>query len=201
MKLYTHPLSTYARRVTMAALEKGIELETVVVDMAAREHRGEAYKKLNPYGRVPTLVDGDLVLYESTAILEYLEDRFPSPPLVPEDAADRARTRMHMKLCDLQLTPQTSTIIFPKRFIPKDRWRLDAMEKAKQEIEAHLAILDRELEGKTWLVAERFTLAELAYAPFLDFLGLMEIAPPPNVGSWAARMLARPSAQATKPPL
>jgi glutathione S-transferase len=201
MQLYTHPLSTYARRVTMAALEKGLELETVVVDMGAREHRGEEYKRLNPYGRVPSLVDGDLVLYESTAILEYLEEKFPSPPLMPDGAADRARARMHVKLCDLQMTRQTSTIIFPKRFMAKERWRLEEMARAKREIETHLGVLNAELEGKTWLVAERFTLADLVYAPFVEFLGLMEITPEANVASWVARVLSRPSAQGTKPPL
>jgi glutathione S-transferase len=194
MKLYHHPLSTYARRITLALVEKDL-------DMAAREHRGDAYRALNPYGRVPTLVDGDLVLYESTAILEYLEERFPEPALMPEGAADRARVRMHMKLCDLQMTRQTSIVIFPKRFIPKERWRLDEMAQAKKEIEAHLAILDRELEGKHFLVAERFTMADLAYVPFLEFLGLMEIAPLPHVAAWTERLLARPSAVATKPPI
>lgn len=199
MKLYHHPLSTYARRVTLALAEKNLAMETVVVDMAAREHRGDAYRALNPYGRVPTLVDGDLVLYESTAILEYLEERFPTPPLMPEAIAERARVRMHVKLCDLQMTRQTSTIIFPKRFMPKERWRLDEMAQAKKELEAHLAVLDRELEGRRFLVTDRFTMADLAYVPFLEFLGLMEIAPPPNVAAWTERLLARPSAVATKP--
>ena len=70
---------------------------------------------------------------------------------------------------------------------------------AKGEIEKHLAILDRQLVGKTYLVAEQFSLAEVCYIPFLDFLPLMEIAPPSAVAAWSTRVLARQTAQATRP--
>lgn len=96
------------RRVAMAMIEKNIPHENVLVDIAARAHRSPAYLALNPYGRVPTLVEDDFVLYESTAILDYLEARFPAPALVPADARDRALMAMHMKLCDLlQVARQT----------------------------------------------------------------------------------------------
>ena len=121
LKLYSHPFSTYGRRVQMALLEKNIACEQVFVDMAARKHRESEYLALNPYSRVPTLVDGDLVLYESTAILGYLEATHPQPALVPADAKGRALVDMHMKLCDLQFTRQCATIVFPKRFMPKER--------------------------------------------------------------------------------
>ena len=85
---------------------------------------------------------------------------------------------MHMKLCDLQLTRYAGTIIFPKRFLPKERWNVTAIAEARAEIEKHLAILDKQLAGKTYLVAEQFSLAEVCYMPFLDFLPLMEITPP-----------------------
>ena len=135
----------------------------------------------------------------STAILNYLEAIWPAPALVPPDARDRALVDMHMKLCDLQLTRHAGTIIFPKRFLPKERWNTSAMADAKAEIEKHLMILDKQLAGKTYLVAEQFSLAEVCYMPFLDFLPLMEIDPPPVVASWSQRLLARPSAVATRP--
>jgi glutathione S-transferase len=106
---------------------------------------------------------------------------------------------MHMKLCDLQLTRYAGTIIFPKRFLSKERWNTTAMAEAKAEIEKHLSILDKHLDGKTYLVAEQFSLAEVCYMPFLDFLPLMEISPAPAVASWSQRLLARPSAVATRP--
>jgi glutathione S-transferase len=106
---------------------------------------------------------------------------------------------MHMKLCDLQLSRQTGIIIFPKRFLPKDRWDEAAMGQAKKEIDKHLEILERQLQGKEYLVADRYTLAEVCYTPFVHFFPLMEITPPPAVAAWTARLLSRPSAQQTAP--
>ena len=198
LKLHYNPLSTFSRRVLIAFAEKQVPHE-LVVDMAARRHREQPYLSLNPYGRVPTLDEDGFVLFESTAILNYLEATRPSPPLVPADARGRALVDMHMKLCDLQLTRYAGTIIFPKRFLPKERWNVTAIAEAKAEIEKHLAILDKQLAGKTYLVAEQFSLAEVCYMPFLDFLPLMEITPPSAVAGWSERLLARGSAVTTRP--
>src|SRR5579864_4582774 len=199
IKLHYHPLSTYSRRVLMACREKQIAYEPVTVDMVARKHREQPYLSLNPYGRVPTLEEDGLVLYESTAILNYLEATRAEPPLVPTDLRQRALVDMNMKLCDIQMTRHTGMIIFPKRFLPKEKWNEAAMAAAKGEIESHLAILERQLAGKSYLVAEQFTLADICYLPFLEFLPLMEITPSPAVAAWRERLLARPSARATKP--
>jgi glutathione S-transferase len=197
--LHYHPFSTFSRRVRIACIEKGIDAQLVEVDMVARAHRGPAYLALNPYGRVPTLEEDGFVLYESTAILEYLEATHPTPPLVPADVRGRALVAMHMKLCDIQLARQTGTIIFPKRFLPKERWDVAAMAQAKKEIEKHLEILETQVKGKQYLVGDRYSLVEVCYTPFVDFFPLMEITPPPAVAAWVARMLERPSAKETRP--
>ncbi len=199
IKLHYHPFSTYSRRVLIAFAEKQIAHELVLVDMTARRHREEPYLSLNPYGRVPTLEEDGFVLYELTAILNYLEATRPTPPLVPADARGRALVDMHMKLCDIQFTRHAGTIIFPKRFLPKERWNTAAIADAKAQIEKHFAILDKQLAGKTYLVAEQFSLAEACYIPFLEFLPLMEITPPGAVAAWSERLLARPSAVSTRP--
>lgn len=199
LKLHQHPFSTFSRRVRIALIEKNIPCELVEVDMMARAHRGPAYLALNPYGRVPTLEEDGFLLYESTAILEYLEATHPTPPLVPADARGRAHVAMHMKLCDIQMARQTGTIIFPKRFLPKDRWDEAAMAQAKRDIEKHLDIVDSQLAGKEYMVGDRYSLVEVCYTPFVEFLPLMEITPLANVATWVRRMLDRPSAQQTKP--
>jgi glutathione S-transferase len=199
IKLHYHPLSTYSRRVLIALIEKQIPHELVVVDLVARKHREQPFLSLNPYSRVPTLEEDGFALYESTAILSYLEAMRPSPALVPSDARQRALVDMHMKLCDLQLTRHADVITFPKRFLRKERWNEPAMSAAKVEIEKHLSILDRQLHGKRFLVAEQFTLVDVCYAPFLEFLPLMEISPPPAVNAWTERLLARPSVVQTRP--
>lgn len=199
IRLHYHPLSTYTRRVLIALAEKGIAHELVLVDMAKKQHKSADYLALNPYGRVPTLEEDGFVLYESTAILNYLEATHPQPALVPGDVRGRAQVDMHMKLCDLQLSRQTGSIIFPKRFLPQDRWDAVAMAQAKAEIDKHLAIVERQLGDREYLVGDRFTLADVCYAPFLQFLPLMDVSPPPKVAAWTARLLDRPSARATAP--
>src|SRR6184192_3978662 len=177
LKLHYHPLSTYSRRVRMALIEKGLEAELIELDMARGAHREPGYLALNPYGRVPTLEDDGLVLYESTAILEYLEATHPTPALVPGDVRGRALVAMHVKLCDIQLARQTGIIIFPKRFLPKERWDAAAMAQAKNEIEKHLGILETQLRGKDYLVGDRYSLVEVCYTPFVAFLPLIEFLP------------------------
>jgi len=199
IRLHYHPFSTFARRVLIAMIEKNIAYEPVLVDMAARKHRDPAYLAINPYGRVPTLEEDGFVLYESTAILGYLEATHPQPPLVPADARGRALVDMHVKLCDLQLSRQTGQIIFPKRFLPKERWDEKAMAQAKSEIEKHLEIVERQLGDREYMVGDRYTLVEVCYTPFVQFLPLMEVTPPPAVAAWSARMLSRPSALKTAP--
>jgi glutathione S-transferase len=138
-------------------------------------------------------------LYESTAILDYLESTHPDPPLVPSNPRGRALVSMHMKLCDLQLCRPGGMIIFPKRFLPKERWDETLFAQARKEVEMNLAILEKQLEGKQYLVEDRYSLVEVCYAPFVDFFPLMEITPPPAVAAWAARMSERPSAVRTRP--
>lgn len=199
MKLYYHPLSTYSRRVLIWMLEKEVDIPTHEVDMPDREHRSEWYKAFNPYGRVPTLVDKGFVLYESTAILEYLDNRHPEPPLVPSTLEEKAHVWMHMKLCDIELASHAGTMIFPKRFLPQDKWRRDEMDRAKKYIDRHVAILDEQLDGEDYLVGGRFTLADLVYIPFIAFWDMLEVDPPRNVAAWTERVLTRASVEQTKP--
>jgi len=199
LKLYYNPRSTYSRRILICLLEKRIPYEPIIVDMAAKAHKAHDYLVKNPYGRVPVIDDGGFILYESTAILNYLEASHPKPALIPSDTKGRALVDMYMKLCDIQMGVHVGAIIFPRRFLPKERWNVEAMSAAKVAIEAHLDILRMQLAGKTYLVGEKFSLADLVYLPFLQFLPLAEIDPPAAVRDWAARLLERDSAKQTVP--
>src|SRR3712207_1874743 len=90
MKLYTHPLSPACRKVLVAAAILGVPLELEVVNAQASEHRSPAYMRLNPNALFPTLEDGDFVLWESNAILQYIASKTPGNALWPEDARVRA---------------------------------------------------------------------------------------------------------------
>ena len=90
-------------------------------------------------------------------------------------------------------------ILLPRRFLPEEKWDRLAMAAAQTEINRHLVILERELGDRPYLVGTQFSLADVAYLPFLQFLALMEVSAGPRVRDWAQRVLARPSAQATIP--
>lgn len=200
MKLYYHPASTFARRVRVALIEKTISCEQVELNLPAGEQKQDWYAALNPYMKVPTLIDGDLTVYESASVLAYLEATHPSPPLIPQDVRGRALVDMHVRLCDAHLGRHAGAILMPKRFLPEEKWNRPAMEAARQEIERHLAIVERTLGDRHYLVGNSFTLADVAYLPFLHFLGMLDVAAGPAMKAWAGRLASRPSAQATVPP-
>jgi glutathione S-transferase len=199
MKLYHFPASTFSRRVRVALLEKNISCELIEVNLPGGQQKENWYAALNPYMKVPTLVDGNFALYESAAILTYLEAIHPTPPLVPDDVRGRALVDMYVRLCDAHLGRCAGAVLFPKRFLPDANWDRPAMEAARKEIDRHLLIIERELGERPYLVGEAFTLADVAYLPFLHFLALMEVSAGPRVQAWAERILGRPSARATVP--
>ena len=197
MKLYYHPNSTFSQRVRIAADEKNIALELAVVDMPAAAHKQPPHLERNPYGRVPVLDDDGFILFESTAILEYLEQLFPKPALLPERAKERALVHMHMKLADVEVGVHTQRFIRPTRFVPREKWRLDEMSASRAAIDAHFRVVDEQVRGKQWLVADTFTLAEVCYAPFVRFIDELGLTVSDDVRAWAGRILSRPSVKRT----
>lgn len=110
LELYNHDMSVCAAKVRFALAEKGLEYTSHMVNLLAREHKTLEYLALNPNGVVPTLVhDGD-VIYESTIINEYLEDQFPQPSLMPEDASGKARARKWVQQLDVSIHAATSVV-------------------------------------------------------------------------------------------
>ncbi len=199
MKLYYHPNSTYSRRVRILGVEKAISFDEEVVAMEKLAHRKKDYLAVNAYGRVPVLEDGDLRLCESNVILEYLEETHPEPGLMPADPASRARVRRHMHLCDLEFARHVSTIVFPKRFLPEDRWNRDDMQAAAKSIKRHFKILTEELADRPFLHGDAFSLADVSYMPFLHFHAILDVDVPANIQAWAGRLSERKSAQETVP--
>src|SRR5207245_3163028 len=101
--LYEHRLSPYAEKVKIALAEKGVAVECRLPDFMSG--RDDAFAAANPRLEVPALVDGDTRVFDSTIILEYIEDRWPTPPLLPAAPAERARVRMLEELCDTYVEP------------------------------------------------------------------------------------------------
>jgi glutathione S-transferase len=200
MKVYTGPVSLFSAKVRVALDEKGLPYEHVSVGWSL-ERRYEPHHPdvvaLNPKAQVPVLVDGDLVVYDSTQILEYLEDRYPEPPLYPRDVPGRARCRRLEAFADEILFPPLWELIdggFYPRAAGADGARLGAARARLAEL--HRA-LDRELDGREFLCGA-FGVADVGCAVMTATAAALGAPPDPrlaSLGGWLARATARPSLQ------
>jgi glutathione S-transferase len=199
IKLYDFNRSPNARKVRIALAEKGLKYEKVPVDLSQGEQRKPEFLKLNPYGRVPVLTDGDTAIYESTIINEYLEEKYPSPPLMPKDPGGKARARMMEDFCDSHFMVSMSPLVRQLLFTPENQRDQSVIDQSREEMRGHLKRLDRELEGKEYL-AGTYSLADAAFTPsvfFLPVLGVEIDSSLKNVNAWLERLKARPSFEAS----
>jgi glutathione S-transferase len=199
-KLHGHPISAFTRRVRIAFAEKGVDYDFAVVDLSTGQHRAAGYLAVNPYGRVPALDHDGFVLYESTAILRYLEALHPATPLYPADPRGIGLVEMHTKLCDLELANPGVVIAVNMLFVPEPQRDQPAMAKARDCINRHLGNVDKQLTGREYLVGDRFGAVDVCYAPFLELLPVLGFDVPPAVAAWAARLTERPSVLKTRAP-
>lgn len=202
MKLSWHPFSLFPRRVRIALREKAIACEEVVVDLPGGALREPAFRRLNPFGQVPVLDDEGVVIYESLAILEYLEERYPTPALLPADPAGRAQARQLMLAAGDYLAPPFKRWL-TRLFTPEASWNRADQDAAAGEIAAHLDVLETLLGGREYLAADRFTLADIAYAPMVCELAACQLGAllesRPAVRAWVERLRARPAVRDTSP--
>ena len=182
LTLYDADRCPYCARIRIVLAEKGLPYETVVVDLDDRP--AWIYEK-NPLGKVPVLEEDDFVLPESAVIMEYLEERYPEPPLWPADPAERAAGRLLLERFE-----QLSRPYYALR-------RGD--EDAREHLDAELAGLDSLLAGRPFLTGREFGLADAAYLPWIlraeTMLGV-DLDAHPALADWAARSGARPSVAA-----
>ncbi|MDD5035677.1 MAG: glutathione S-transferase family protein [Methylococcaceae bacterium] len=172
MKLYFHPASHFARKPRIAAALLGIELETQVVDIFAGEGQSPEYLRLNPQGKVPTLVDGDFSLWESNAIVQYLATRAADSALVPPD--DRSRVDIQRWQFWESTTWAPACGIFIYENVLKsilNRGEADAEEIRKGEEKFHRCakVLNEHLAKHPWLVGDALSLADISVAPALMY--------------------------------
>ena len=202
MRLYWHPLSIIPRRVRIALREKAIACEEVEVDLPGGALREAAFRRLNPFGQVPVLEDGTLVVAESIAILEYLEERFPAPALLPAAPAERARCRQYMLFAGDYLNGAWEAWMTPY-FSPSVPTDAPSVRTGRDQIAYHLDVLEERLAGQEWLV-DTYSLADICYAPVvtvLDYVRLGDLLTTrPAVRAWIERMNERAAVRDTGPP-
>jgi glutathione S-transferase len=207
MKLY-NSLGPNPRVVRMFMVEKGIEMSFEEVDLRGGENRRGPYLEKNPAGQLPALeLDNGTCITEVTAICEYLEDVQPKPPLVGSTPMEKAETRMWTRRVDLGICePLANGFRYAEGLqLFKDRMRVlpEAAAGLKACAQDKLEWLDGLLEGKTWIVGKRFTLADIHLYCLLDFgAGVGQPLDRKNarVAAWFDRVAARPSANASLHP-
>jgi glutathione S-transferase len=194
--LYDHPLPPYGQKVKIALREKGVAFETVSPGGLGAGGAAGDFAAANPRAEVPTLVDGEVQVFDSTVILEYLEDAYPTPALLPASPADRARVRLIEEVMDTHFEPINwglSELRWFKRAEGDQAARIEAA--AARQLAGFFAWLERQLGARAWFNGETFGWGDLAVVPFLNGSAGQGHSPPPgsNLAAWRGRANARPS--------
>jgi glutathione S-transferase len=202
MKLYSGPVSLFSRKVEIALHEKGLSFERIQVPFSQTtgySPRDPAVLAANPKGQVPVFVDSDLVLYDSTVIVEYLEDAYPTPALFPKEPKERARCRLLDVFADEVMLASFRPLMHrtepheanDPRFLEKEA----RAREAEPIIAGHFATLERELSGRPYLCGT-FSAADIAafMAVFwVRRLGGPSLKTTPALAAWYARLAERPT--------
>ena len=188
-----------AFRSVWAMEEIGIDWEHRPIHFG-KDAKTDAYLAVNPNGRIPALVDGDLVLFESMAINLYLAEKY-GDGLYPASVEDRARTHQWSVWGISEIEPLQMQIIVQMYFTPDEKKNPKVVESAKKQLERPLGVLDAHLADRAYLLGDTFTIADLNLASVLDLLIGMaqhDIGGHANVKRWADACYARPSYAAAK---
>lgn len=202
LKLHGALLSPFVRKVRVVLAEKQVPYELVPANPFVKS---PAFLALSPLGRIPALEDEHgRSLADSSVIAEYLEERFPEPPLFPRDPYERARTRWFDEYADGGMAPSLTAKIFFQRVISakliKGGCDEAVVQSALKDLPTFLGYLEGELAGRQYLVAETFTLADVSVGCQLVNLrhaGVsVDAAEFPTVAVWFERVVGRPSLKA-----
>jgi glutathione S-transferase len=205
LALYHNDMSSCAQKVRLVLAEKGLQWESRHLNLRAAEQQQEWYRKLNKRAVVPTLIDGDTVVPESNVINEYLDERFPEPPLMPEDPFGRAQVRLWTKQLDEDIHDACIAILsfgiaFRHQYIArgeagkkmledipsviKRERRRDVIEKGMDSVHFRIAVermelllteMEQALAQHAWLVGNAYTIADAAFTPYVVRLDHLNI--------------------------
>lgn len=198
MIVYGASLSPFVRKVLAYGAEKGIELEHKPLGLGSDD---PDFLESSPFRKIPGFRDGDFAISDSSAIIHYLEAKYPEPALIPAEPRERARTIWFDEFADTILCACGAKMFFNRIVAPRFLGRegdLDLADKAeKEELPPILDYLEQTIPASGWLVGDRLTLADIAVATaFANFrhLGMtVDTGRYPQVAEFAGRMLARPS--------
>jgi len=195
MKLYYNPLSPNVRRARLTVAVLGIEVEEKLLDFSKGEHKSPEYLALNPNGAVPTLVDGDFVLTESRAIMQYLAAKKPESGLLPRDEQSRADVSRWQFWDAAHFSPQLGTLAFEKiikGMIGMGEPDAAKIQEALTNFRRFAGVLEQRLTGKPYVVGKVLTIADLTLAASLMYAAQTEVPVSefPNLQSWFSKITA-----------
>ena len=192
LKFYYKTLSLYSRPVWITLLEKELLFEPIELALNG-DHWQPEFLAINPFGRVPVLVDNEFTIFESLSILDYLELQYPIPSLLPTDTKTLTVVRMVEMLTLHELIPAMLTII---RVTDEN-----AIAQAHQQITAMLGFLEKQLNDRLYIAGDRISLAEIVAGSLILWLPHIDITLSnyPQVKLWSDRLQQRSAWQATQP--
>jgi len=155
MRLYSGTSCPYSHRCRIVLFEKGMDFEVIDVDLM---NKSEDVAAINPYGKVPVLVERDLVLYEANIINEYIDERFPHPQLMPPDPVMRGRARLFLHRFEQEIYSQVAVV---------EHGVAKSADKARAVIRDNLTQLSQILANQKFLLGDEFSMLDVAIAPLL----------------------------------
>lgn len=191
MTLYSGTNDPYSHRVRIVLAEKGVTVD--IVDVNESNKAIEELASYNPYGSIPTLVDRDLVLYKSEIIMEYLDERFPHPPLMPVYPVSKGRTRLMMHRVNLDWYSQMDTILHAHD-------DPNAVDEARKNLTASLTSITPVFAEMPFFISEEFSLIDCCIAPLLWRLESLDVKLPDQaraINNYAERVFQREAFQAS----
>ncbi|MBM4299599.1 MAG: glutathione S-transferase family protein, partial [Deltaproteobacteria bacterium] len=195
--LYDFKSSPNCQRVKIVLAEKNLPYEVVPIDLQKKEQKAPEYLKINPYGKVPAMTDDATMLYESLVINEYLDEKYPNPPLMPKDPAKRAKGRI---LIDYGMAHFDSAYQKLRMELMKDAKEQSQplIDGAKADLKKLLQRFEDELGNQDYMLGD-FSLVDADLLPRFTRLEGFKVLPDPSMPKMAKymeRMKARPSVMA-----
>jgi glutathione S-transferase len=194
MQLYEFA-PTRSIRVRWMLQELGVDFEAVTVNLAAGEHRHPEFLKLNPAGKVPVLVDDDLVLTESVAILLYLAEKYPHKELLPTDIKQRSQVYRWLLFTATELEQPLWRIARHTSLYPEHLRLTAEVSLARQDFTDMVAVMEEHMQGRQFIVGNTATVADFVCAYTLDWANEVQLLDGcPQLLQYMERMYARPNA-------
>ena len=214
IELYWGSGSPFAWRVMLTLEVKGLNYESKLLEFSKGDHKTPAYLKLNPRGKVPSLKDGDFVLYESLAIMSYIDRKYPDPPLFGKTPEETGLIWRWLAECESYVVSAGDKLVRPI-FFGQGLERVEEIQQGAQTLRDEFKRLDERLARSQWLIGDKLSAADIGIFPITQLVlraASKEAAQPfnlgflpleqrfPNIARWVQRIEALPNYQRTYPP-